>query len=76
MTDDAVRRLLAESDVQAQLGRAARLLDGKRWDALEEVFDPEITFDYGDGAGVQRGLDLHREVRWLVLSGNPAVVGW
>ena len=44
-------------EILNQLGRAARLLDQKRWSDLDQVFAPEVTFDYGDGRGVRSGLD-------------------
>ncbi len=31
------------------LARFARVLDGKQWDALGDVFAPDIRFDYGTG---------------------------
>lgn len=32
-----------------QLSRFARLLDEKRWDEIDTVFAPDITFDYATG---------------------------
>lgn len=61
MTESPLRALADESAVTVQLGRAARLLDGKRWDALAEVFAEDVAFDYGDGNGEQHGLPLLRD---------------
>lgn len=61
MTDPLVQMLVDQSLVTAQLGRAARLLDGKRWDELSDVFAEDVEFDYGDGNGLQQGLPLLRE---------------
>ncbi len=33
-----------------QLGRFARILDGRDWDAVGEVFADDVAFNYGDGA--------------------------
>lgn len=48
----------AEDDrlaIMNQLGRFARILDGRRWDAVGEVFADDVSFDYGDG-GEKAGL--------------------
>lgn len=58
---DELRNLRAQSEVTSQLGRAARLLDGKRWSELADVFDEDVAFDYGDGNGVQHGLGALRD---------------
>ncbi len=46
--------LLAERAVREGLARFARVLDGKRWDALGDVFAEDVTFDYG--LGEQAGM--------------------
>jgi hypothetical protein len=47
--------------ILGQLARAARLLDRKAWADLTSVFAESITFDYGDGSGVQSGLPAIRD---------------
>jgi len=47
--------LLDERDITRGLARFARILDGKQWDALGEVFAEDIKFDYGSG-GDQAGM--------------------
>ena len=61
MTDSVLQELADQAALTAQLGRAARLLDGKRWDDLGTVFAPDVRFDYGDGNGTQEGLPLLRD---------------
>lgn len=42
--------------IMNQLGRFARILDDRDWDAVGEVFADDLTFDYGDGcekAGIE-----------------------
>ncbi|MSZ76448.1 MAG: nuclear transport factor 2 family protein [Actinobacteria bacterium] len=56
MDGSSLRDLLDRSAVTDQLGRAARLLDGKRWSELASVFAEDVVFDYGDGSGLQHGL--------------------
>lgn len=41
--------------IMNQLGRFARILDGRNWDAVGEVFAQDVTFDYGDG-GEKAGI--------------------
>ncbi|MFY7838253.1 MAG: nuclear transport factor 2 family protein [Novosphingobium sp.] len=64
---DMIRMLLAERAVREGLARFARVLDGKRWDQLGDVFAADITFDYGMGeqagmaaleANMRRFLDV------------------
>jgi hypothetical protein len=50
----AVASLVAERCVRDGLARFARVLDGKQWDALGDVFASDLTFDYG--LGEQAGL--------------------
>jgi 3-phenylpropionate/cinnamic acid dioxygenase small subunit len=54
----SLQALLDERDITQGLGRFARLIDGKRWDALGEVFAADLTFNYG--AGEQAGLEALR----------------
>ncbi|MFN3458212.1 MAG: nuclear transport factor 2 family protein [Novosphingobium sp.] len=51
----ALDELLAERAIREGLARFARVLDGKDWPALTDVFAPDLTFDYG--LGEQAGLD-------------------
>jgi len=48
-----------EHAITRQLGRFARILDGKHWDDLGEVFAEDLTFNYGAG-GEQAGLEALR----------------
>lgn len=41
--------------IMNQLGRFARILDARRWEAVGEVFAADVTFDYGDG-GEKAGI--------------------
>lgn len=41
--------LLDERAIMHGLGRFARILDGRQWDAVHEVFADDVTFNYGDG---------------------------
>jgi 3-phenylpropionate/cinnamic acid dioxygenase small subunit len=52
---DLLQSLLDEREIVRGLGRFARVLDTKRWGDLAEVFDPELTFDYGQGE--RQGLE-------------------
>lgn len=51
----ALADLSAERAIRDGLARFARVLDGKDWAALGDVFAEDITFDYG--LGEQAGLD-------------------
>lgn len=50
----ALTELAAERAIRDGLARFARLLDGKQWAALGDVFAADLTFDYG--LGEQAGL--------------------
>lgn len=50
----AVAELVAERAVRDGLARFARVLDGKEWDKLGDVFAPDLTFNYG--LGEQSGM--------------------
>ncbi len=52
--DETLEGLLAERSVRQGLARFARILDGKQWDALCEVFADDVAFDYG--MGEQKGM--------------------
>ena len=41
--------LLDQHEIIIGLGRFARILDGREWSAVGEVFADDVTFDYGDG---------------------------
>lgn len=53
--DNALAELQAERAVRDGLARFARVLDGKHWAAIGDVFADDVTFDYG--LGEQAGLD-------------------
>ncbi len=44
-----LQTLLDERAITHGLGRFARILDGREWDATREVFADDVTFNYGDG---------------------------
>jgi hypothetical protein len=44
-----LQMLLDERDITRALARFARIADSKKFDALAEVFAPEVLFDYGSG---------------------------
>lgn len=50
----ALAELAAERAIRDGLARFARVLDGKQWDALRDVFADDLTFDYG--LGEQAGI--------------------
>lgn len=45
-----------EREILNLLGEFARILDGRRWHNVPDVFDKDITFNYGDGQE-QEGID-------------------
>ncbi len=51
----AVQRLVDAEELRTGLGTFARLVDGKRWPEVSQVFADDVTFDYGD-QGQQSGL--------------------
>ena len=56
--------------IMNQLGRFARILDGRRWEEIDEVFAADVTFDYGDGgekSGIAALLEQFR--RYLDVCG-------
>jgi ketosteroid isomerase-like protein len=50
-----LQTLLAEREIVRGLGRFARIVDGREWSAVGDVFADDIVFDYGDG-GEKRGM--------------------
>ena len=48
-TISTFQTLLDERDIVRALARFARIADGKKFDALDEVFAPDVLFDYGSG---------------------------
>ncbi len=54
-----LQTLLDERQIIQSLGRFARILDGKDWDAVGDVFADDVAFNYGDGQE-QRGLPAMR----------------
>jgi ketosteroid isomerase-like protein len=44
-----LRSLLDERAIARGLARFARILDGREWDAVGEVFAQDVAFHYGDG---------------------------
>jgi ketosteroid isomerase-like protein len=44
-----LQTLWDEREIAIGLGRFARILDGREWDAVDEVFAEDVTFNYGDG---------------------------
>jgi ketosteroid isomerase-like protein len=63
-----LKTLWDEREITHGLGRFARILDGREWGAVGEVFADDVTFNYGDGqeqsgiaamtANFQRFLDV------------------
>jgi hypothetical protein len=58
--DADLQSLLDERAILRGLSRFARILDGRRWAEVGEVFADDVTFNYGDGAE-QRGLEALRD---------------
>ena len=50
--------LLDERAIIDRLNRFARIADGREWDAVEDVFASDLTFNYG--LGEQSGVDAMR----------------
>jgi hypothetical protein len=51
--------LAAEYEIRQKLGQFARVLDGKAWADLGEVFAEDVRFDYGSGIE-ESGMDALR----------------
>ncbi|MFK7731446.1 MAG: nuclear transport factor 2 family protein [Pseudomonadales bacterium] len=45
-----------EREILNKLGEFARILDGRRWQDVSEIFSTNISFNYGDGQE-QEGID-------------------
>jgi ketosteroid isomerase-like protein len=43
-----IQGLLDQHEITIGLGRFARILDGREWGAVGEVFADDVTFNYGD----------------------------
>jgi len=65
-----LQTLLDAHAIRETLACFARILDSKRWDALEDVFAADLNFNYGEGE--QQGVDaLRAQVRrYLDACGN------
>jgi ketosteroid isomerase-like protein len=50
-----LQTLIDQHDIAIGLGRFARILDGREWGAVAEVFADDVTFNYGDGQE-QKGI--------------------
>jgi ketosteroid isomerase-like protein len=55
-----LRTLWDEREITHGLGRFARILDGREWGAVGEVFADDVTFNYGDGQE-QSGIAAMKE---------------
>jgi 3-phenylpropionate/cinnamic acid dioxygenase small subunit len=54
-----VQTLIDERAIMRGLARFARILDGKRWDELGDVFADDLDFNYG-AAGEEHGMEALR----------------
>lgn len=63
-----LQTLLDERAISQGLSRFARILDGREWRAVGEVFADNVTFNYGDGAE-QAGIAQMREQFTRFLDG-------
>jgi len=54
-----IQTLLDEREIIRGLSRFARVLDGKQWDRLTDIFADDVAFHYGS-AGEEHGLDALR----------------
>ena len=79
-----IAALEAERAVRDGLARFARVIDGKDWAALGDVFAPDLTFDYGTGesagiaaleANMRRFLDACGPTQHLIGSVTVEVTG-
>lgn len=68
--ENKYRELHDERAIVRQLSRFARMLDRKEWDALDQVFAPDLSFEYGEGekSGLSDLIDQMR--RYLDLCGG------
>ncbi|WP_252258547.1 nuclear transport factor 2 family protein [Erythrobacter aurantius] len=56
-----LQQLIGEREVANRLARFARVLDGKQYDAIDQVFAADVTFNYGIG-GEQAGIKSMRNM--------------
>ena len=56
-----LQALLDEREIERGLSRFARILDGKQWDSLADVFAADVTFDYGSGE-IKQGIEALRSM--------------
>lgn len=56
----SLQDLIDERDILRSLARFARIADGRKWDALGDVFPDDVTFDYGFGE--REGIEALRAV--------------
>lgn len=54
-----LQMLLDEREILRALARFARILDGKQWGELADVFAEDLSFNYGAG-GEEQGIDALR----------------
>jgi len=55
-----LQTLIDQHDITIGLGRFARILDGREWDTVSDVFADDVTFNYGDGQE-RKGIDAMTE---------------
>lgn len=69
-----MQSLLNELEITKQLGRYARIIDGKRFEDASQVFAEDVTFDYGLGQE-ERGLTALKHLfrRFLEKCGPPSI---
>ena len=59
----AISSLLDEREIMRGLAQFARILDGKQWDRLGEVFAVDVSYDYGSGQDEHGIAALTRNMR-------------
>lgn len=67
--DPDVQDIMAERAIREGLAQFARVLDTKQWDALAQVFAPDVTFDYGLGEAAGLGALEANMRRFLDVCG-------
>jgi ketosteroid isomerase-like protein len=72
-----LQMLMDERAIVRALGRFARILDGKDWAALGEVFADDVSFDYGAGGDQQGMAALTAQMRRYldVCGGTQHLIG-
>jgi len=58
-----LQELADDRAIRHGLARFARILDGKQWEALGDVFAPDLRFDYGTGEEQEGMAALDRQMR-------------